>query len=204
MTSMDRWTNFQKKASQSAFDVSDVKGLEVRERERQTNREILTRLIDLTVYLARQGQAFQGYDESESSNNRGNFLELVDVFSRYDSMLNIHMEKVKVTKTRPQVSLLSNRSQNDIIAALGTYMRREIQSEIKEAELYSILLDETSDVSHKEQVSFVVQYFHCRQIKERFIEVCNVDTTTGQELEKTVLASAEEWPRAEEYVWPRI
>lgn len=78
--------------------------MELRERERQTNREILTRLIDLTLYLARQGQAFRGHDESESGNNRGNFLELVDVFSRYDSVLNIHMEKVakvKVTKTRP-------------------------------------------------------------------------------------------------------
>lgn len=83
----------------------------------------------------------------------------MDVFLRYDSVLNIHMEKVakvKVTKTTPQMSLLSNRSQNDIISALGTYIRREIQSEIKEAEMYSILLDETSDVSHKEQVSFVV------------------------------------------------
>lgn len=50
MTSMVRWTNFQKKALQSAFDVSDVKGVEVREQERQTNREILTRLIDLTIY----------------------------------------------------------------------------------------------------------------------------------------------------------
>ncbi|XP_019212484.1 zinc finger MYM-type protein 1 isoform X2 [Oreochromis niloticus] len=189
MTSMVRWINFQKKALQSAFDVSDVKGVEVRERERQTNKEILTRLIDLTVYLARQGQAFRGHDESESSDNRGNFRELVNVFSRYDSVLKMHLEKiatVKATKTRPQVSLLSNRSQNDIIAALGTYIRKEIQREIKEAEMYSILLDETSDVSHKEQVSFVVRYFHHMQIKERFIEVCNVDTTTGQELENTV------------------
>lgn len=86
------------------------------------------------------------------------------------------------------MSLLSNRSQNDIISALGTYIRREIQSEIKEAEMYSILLDETSDVSHKEQVSFVVRYFHHMQIKARFIEVCNVDTTTGQELENTVFS----------------
>ena len=54
--------------------------------------------------------------------------------------------------------------------------------------MYSILLDETSDVSHKEQVSFVVRYFHQMQIKERFIEVCNVKTTTGQKLENTVFS----------------
>ncbi|QQP40643.1 Uncharacterized protein FKW44_014760 [Caligus rogercresseyi] len=64
--------------------------------------------------------------------------------------MNLHMEKlfqVHAIKKRPQVSALSNRSQNDIIAALGTYLRREIQKEIKEAQIYSILLDETSDVS---------------------------------------------------------
>ena len=94
----------------------------------------------------------------------------------------MHLEKVskaKDAKTRPQVSLLSNRCQNDIIAALATYIRREINHEIKKAEMFSILLDETSDVSHKEQVSFVVRYLHDMTIKERFIEVCNVDSTTG-------------------------
>lgn len=69
MASMVRWANYQKKALQSSFDVFHAKGVEVRERESQTNREILTRLIDLTVYLARQGLAFQGDDESNSSNN---------------------------------------------------------------------------------------------------------------------------------------
>jgi len=180
----------QKKALQTSFDASDVKGVEARERERQTNREILTRLIDLTVYLARQGLAFRGDNESNSTNNRGNFLELVNLFSRYDSVLKMHTEhigRVNVTKKRPQVSLLSNRSQNDLITALGTYIRREIQREIQEAEMYSILLDETTDVSHKEQVSFVVRYLHQWQIKERFIEVCNIETTTGQELENTVV-----------------
>ena len=76
-------TSMVKKALQSAFDVSDVKGMELREQERQINREILTKLIDLTVYLAHQGQAFRGHDESKSSNNCGSFLELVDVFSRW-------------------------------------------------------------------------------------------------------------------------
>ena len=137
--------------------------MEARERERQTNREILTRLIDLTVYLARQGLAFRGDNDSNSSNNRGNFLELVNLFSRYDSVLKMHTEnigRVKVTKKRLQVSLLSNRSQNDLFTALGTYIRREIQREIQEAEMYSILLDETTDVIHKEQVLFVVRYLH--------------------------------------------
>lgn len=195
MTSMVRWNTYKKKTLKAAFDVSDTKGKEERERDRLRNREILNRLIDITMHLARQGQAFRGDDETTSSENQGNFLELVKLFAQYDSVMNLHLDavsKMKTSKKRPQVSLLSNRTQNDIITALGTYFRREIQKEIKDAEIYSILLDETTDVSHKEQVSFVVRYVHEMEIKERFIQVCNVDTTTGQELENVVLSLLQE------------
>lgn len=113
----------KKKIFQSVFDVSDVNGVEVRERERQRNREILTKLIDLIEYLARQGQACRSHAESKSSNNRGIFLELADV-SRYDIVLNIHMEKLLKLKPLKQ----GLRNQNDVIVALGTYIWREVQS----------------------------------------------------------------------------
>ncbi len=60
--------------------------------------------------------------------------------------------------------------------------------EIKEAKMFSILLDETTDVSHSEQVSFVVRFVHELQIKKRFIQVCHVKSTTGQDLEEVVMA----------------
>lgn len=82
MTSMVRWNNYQKQTLQAAFDVSDIKGKETRERERLNNREILRHLIDITMYLTRQGQAFRGDDESASSENQGNFLELVKMFAQ--------------------------------------------------------------------------------------------------------------------------
>lgn len=52
MMSMVRWNIYSKKALQAAFDTSDIQGRATRERERQRNREILTRLIDITLYLA--------------------------------------------------------------------------------------------------------------------------------------------------------
>lgn len=74
-----------------------------------------------------------------------------------------------------------------MIEVLVTYVRREIQREI-EAEMYFLLLEETTDVLHQEQVLFVVRYLHHIEIRERFIEMCIVDTTTGQELENAVLS----------------
>jgi len=190
LTSMVRWSTYKKSACQAAFDVSDVQGKAIREREKQKNREILTRLIDIISYLARQGKALRGDDESAESSNQGNFLELVKMFSQYDSVLKLHLDHVKekkVGKKKSWVSLLSNRTQNYLIKALATFTRREIGKEMKEANIYSILVDETTDVSHCEQVSFVVRYVFEMDVKERFLQVCNVSRTTGEEMEKTVL-----------------
>lgn len=65
-------------------------------------------------------------------------------------------------------------------------MRYVILKEI-EAKIFSILLDETTDVSHSEQVSFVVRFVHDFQIKERFIQVCHVKSTSGKDLEEVVM-----------------
>ena len=86
LTSMERWNTYKKNALQAAFEVSDVQGKAIREQEIQRNR-ILTRLINITLYLARQGKAFRGDDESATSSNQGNFLELVKTFSQYDSVV---------------------------------------------------------------------------------------------------------------------
>ncbi len=75
---------------------------------------------------------------------------MVDLFSNYDSVIKLHLDAIKEKQgpgKRPLVSLLSNRSQNDIIKALAISVR---QTEIQESEIFSIL--ETTDVSHTEQV----------------------------------------------------
>jgi len=134
---------------------------------KKKDREILFHLIGTTVYLARQGLAFRGHDESRTSSNRGNFLELVHLLAEYDSVLRMHLESVQMIqshKKEPHVTLLSNRTQNDLIRSLGTQVRNAILKEINEAKIFSILLDETTDVSHSEQVSSVVRFVHDMQI----------------------------------------
>jgi hypothetical protein len=47
----------------------------------------MRRLIDITIYLCTQEQAFRGHDEREESSNRGNYKELVTLLSKYDDNL---------------------------------------------------------------------------------------------------------------------
>lgn len=54
LISMVRWNTYKKENLQTAFDVSDKQGMAKREREKLRDREILTRLIDQILYLARR------------------------------------------------------------------------------------------------------------------------------------------------------
>lgn len=54
------------------------------------------------------------------------------------------------------------------------------------------LIDEATDVSHPEQVSFVVRYVHTRETKERFIHVCYMHSTSGDALGNLVAALLEQ------------
>jgi len=74
---------------------------------------------------------------------------------------------------------------------LAISVKRAINKEIQESKIFSILLDETTDVSHTEQVSFV-RYVHNMKRKERFIQVCNVHSTRGDALKNLVMTLLEE------------
>lgn len=190
MCAMVKWNNFKKRSLEAAFEKGDRALQAAKDMEREKNREILSRLLAITLYLARQGMPFRGDVETLSSQNRGNFLELVELFSKYDSVIKLHLEAIREKQgpgKRPLVSLLSNRSQNDMIKALAISVKRVIQKEIQQSETFSILIDETTDAAHTEQVSFVIRYVHNMQIKERFLQVCNVQNTSGDALEKVVI-----------------
>lgn len=63
MIGMTRWNKYNIKPLDMAFAVADSWMQAAKERERQNNREIIFRLIKITLYLARQGLAFRGRDE---------------------------------------------------------------------------------------------------------------------------------------------
>lgn len=72
---------------------------------------------------------------------------------------------------KPQNSFISWRRQNDLIDSISYYIKSKITNSIKKTRFFSIEIDSTFDVSHKEQVSFIVRYIDddkCK-IQERLI-----------------------------------
>ena len=73
--------------------------------------------------------------------------------------------------------------QNQIIDIIGNHIRDKILSEIKEAKYYSILCDEVSDVSNKEQVSIVIRFVDSSNcIREEFLDFILTERVTGEVL----------------------
>ena len=78
-------------------------------------------LINGTCYLANQELAFHGNDESATSFNCGNYVELIYAFAENDERISRHLEISTV------FSGLSNRIQNDIIEAVAEVIRTDIR-----------------------------------------------------------------------------
>lgn len=123
------------------------------EREQvEKNRRILHRLVDTTLFLARQGLAFRGHREHAGlgapDSNEGNFLELLKLLAHYDSILEQHMNNLV-----SRVTYLSHQSQNELIAALSKETLSTIIDEIKSAKFFSVIVDSTIDITRMDQFS---------------------------------------------------
>ena len=71
-------------------------------------REYLKRIVEVTSMLGKQGIPFRGHDESPESNNRGNFLECMDLLKKFDPFLQSYTPPANT-------SYLSSDTQNQMI-----------------------------------------------------------------------------------------
>ncbi|KAJ4447663.1 hypothetical protein ANN_09670 [Periplaneta americana] len=129
----------------------------------EQTRELVKRFIHAVCFLSKQELAFRGHDESSTSINRGNYVELLKYTAEYDPLLKAHLETSTVFKG------VSNRIQNDLIEAVVKSLLEEIKLEIKLANYVAVLVGEITDVSNTAQFSIVLWYIHNGQTKERFI-----------------------------------
>ncbi|XP_038679226.1 zinc finger MYM-type protein 1-like isoform X2 [Tripterygium wilfordii] len=131
--------------------------------------------VDYVRFLLRQGLAFRGNDESEWSMNRGNYLELFHWLAAHNEDIN----KVSLKNAPSNSQLVSSDIQKDICIAAATEVTNAIIRDIGNA-TFTILIDESRDVSTKEQMAISLRYVDKKgDIIERFIGVVHVANTTS-------------------------
>ena len=101
-------------------------------------------------FLLHQGLAFRGHNESEDSSNRGNFIELLKFLAANSEEVN----KYVLNNAPGNCLLTSPKIQKQLIQSCAIETRKKIIEELGE-EPFAILADESSDISHKEQLVLV-------------------------------------------------
>ena len=143
----------------------------------QENRRRLIPIIETIIFLGRQNIPLRDHRDDGNPNltidqknqsivNQGNFKELL-LFrvASGDKDLENHLNTASSRAT-----YISKTVQNDLIHCCGEKITMIIVDRVKSSGLYSILFDETTDISHKSRVSLILRYTHdSREIREDFM-----------------------------------
>lgn len=134
-------------------------------KEIKRNRHYVKSLAEIILTCAQQGLALRGYGDSmdDPSINPGNFKVLVSLLSKHDVV------RKRLTEGPRNATFLGHALQNELLAVMAGKVMEKIQAEVCEAHYYTIMADETKDISKKEQLSVLVRYIHIGLIHERFI-----------------------------------
>ena len=152
------------------------------------NREFLRVIIECLFYTAQQNIAQRGHEEDRSNLgqrsdvNRGNFLELLHLRSKDIPWLE---EKLN-TQLQDHAQWTSPTIQNELLQIFADLIIELICKDVRESRWYGIIIDETSDISRDEQVSFCLSYLANGTKKEAFVGFHATKTTDGEALYKLV------------------
>jgi len=84
--------------------------------------------------------------------------------------------------------MISPTIQNEIIETIGDIIKNKIINRVKASKYYSILCDETTDISTKEQMTICIRYVDTSSliIREDFIGFVEIASTTGNSIKETL------------------
>ncbi|XP_033228867.1 zinc finger MYM-type protein 1-like [Belonocnema kinseyi] len=120
-------------------------------------KSVLRRVVSATKNLSSRGLAFRGSDETLDSPDNGNFLMLIEFLAEFDPFMKDHIRKFG-NKGSGRTSYLTKSTYEEFLALMAEALSKTIIEEIKKAKYYSIIVDSTPDVSHVDQLAFVIRY----------------------------------------------
>ena len=112
----------------------------------------LTAALDVASFLIAQGHAFRGNDESDTSLNKGNFLEMIDWYKNRNDDVRVAYDELCQNNAR----MTSPQIQQDITRSYAEEVTEVIKEEIGDG-YFSVLIDESRDISIAEQMVVLVR-----------------------------------------------
>ncbi|XP_065772804.1 zinc finger MYM-type protein 1 isoform X2 [Muntiacus reevesi] len=155
-------------------------------KEIEGSKMYLKLIIENILFLGKQCLFLRENDQSISSVNKGNFLELLEMRAKDKG------EEIFRLMNSQVDFYTSTQIQNDIIEIIKTEILQDIVNEINVSSAFSVICDETTDSATKGQLSVCVRYPQKTSkavlIKERFLGFIDVEEITGTNLHRSIKA----------------
>ncbi|XP_022160331.1 zinc finger MYM-type protein 1-like [Myzus persicae] len=208
-------THYHKNAAQCAIDFKITYSNPNREvinmldsqrkKEVDENRARLRPIIETIIFLGRQNIALRGHrddgkvsldefpidnDKSEDKSviNQGNFKQLL----KFRVASGDHLLKNHLKTSTARATYISGFTQNEIIDCCSKDILNKICSEAKEAKQFSVIFDETTDISNISQLSLTIRYIFKNQVNEKFLGFINCHDYIFEKNKDTFLKDNEE------------
>ncbi|XP_073294292.1 uncharacterized protein [Primulina huaijiensis] len=150
-------------------------------KEREHWKQVLQRIIAVVQRLAKNNLAFRGSCEKLYVENNGLFLQMIEMIAEFDPIMKEHLRRIKDHET--YTTYLGCRIQNELIQMSASEVRKTILAKVRQAKYFSIILDCTPDISHKEQMSIVIRCLNdsksFTKVDEYWVQCLDVDDTSG-------------------------
>ena len=166
LTSITSW-----KMDKPCIDLSLTRAFE---KEKEYWQKILTRIVEVIKFLSIKGLPFQGDNETIGSVHNGNYLGILELLAKFDDLLKEHLENY-AQKGKGKTSYLSHQICDEFVKLLADAVLSKIVKELKEAKYFSISLDSTPDLSHVDQLTFILRYVLPSGPVERFVKFLDME-----------------------------
>ncbi|XP_053144743.1 zinc finger MYM-type protein 1-like [Hemicordylus capensis] len=154
MTCMWKWKELSYRLEKCAIDYHSQAPMND---ERKKWHTILERLLHIILHLCEKNLSLRGTVGTFHDPHNGNFLGSVELLSKFDPVLQQHVNYVKESSSRV-VSYFSHNIQNEFITILAEKVKSTILADIKRSKYFSVVLDCTPDLACTEQTSKIIRY----------------------------------------------
>lgn len=150
-------------------DVGEMLSSELA-KERLERRKMFLKLLSNSRFLCRQDLAFRGDgDESDS-----NFIRLIHLRSEDSASLIAWMKKKTDKYT-------SHDMQNEMVKTMALKILLKVAESLQDAPFFTVMVDETTDVSNLEQVVIVLRWVsETFEVFEEFVGLYEVSSTGAE------------------------
>ena len=140
--------------------------------EKEQARNNLLLIMSSIRFLARQGLALRGDHSDESAN----LMQLLHLRAEDKPQLLKWLEKSAQKHIAPE-------SQNEMLELMARGVLRKVLSDIHESPFLAVMVDETTDKSNKEQLTFVIRWVSNEfTVSEEFLGLYSLSAIGAQNI----------------------